>query len=179
MKPTIRTTSGIYFDFVNPTLEMVNLSDICNSLSNICRFGGQIEKFYSVAQHSMNCVDYARKHTDASRYDLRDIFCHDFTEAYIGDMVKPLKNLMPEFQVVEKRISDLLESKFRVCLSNPLIKKVDKILLFAERDVLFGKDDYVWNEEDNTPEYKLDLVFLDIKTVRKLFINMAEELNIG
>lgn len=49
----INTYRGKLFDYKNITGSMICIDDIAKGLSNICRFGGQIEDFYSVAQHTL------------------------------------------------------------------------------------------------------------------------------
>ena len=39
---------------------------------------------------------------------------HDATEAYIGDMVKPLKVLIPEFIAIEERLSNHINKTFAI-----------------------------------------------------------------
>lgn len=49
---TMRCASGKYFDLAKPNVNDVDVNDIARALSNLCRFGGQCERFYSVARHS-------------------------------------------------------------------------------------------------------------------------------
>ena len=49
----IQTYSGIEFYPLDPRIEEVKLLDIAHALSNICRFTGHCNEFYSVAQHSV------------------------------------------------------------------------------------------------------------------------------
>jgi uncharacterized protein len=51
----IRTYTGLYINVFNPKPEMIEIEDIAHALSFQCRFGGHLPKFYSVAQHSLNC----------------------------------------------------------------------------------------------------------------------------
>jgi hypothetical protein len=104
----IQTYTGT-FDPANPRAEDVRIEDIAHGLSNICRYGGQTSRFYSVAEHSvlvaraaMGLVEWQR---DQSRSGgeggyLTDAFVrqvgivallHDAAEAYIGDIVTPIK----------------------------------------------------------------------------------------
>ena len=46
---SIRTYTGRYFDILNPQAKDVSIIDI--ALSQLCRFTGHTEEFYSVAQH--------------------------------------------------------------------------------------------------------------------------------
>jgi hypothetical protein len=53
---TIRLASGRYLDLAEPDPAVITIEDIAAGLSKLCRFGGQISRFYSVAEHSLACV---------------------------------------------------------------------------------------------------------------------------
>jgi len=71
---------------MSPRAEDVCIEDIAHALSLICRFNGHCRGFYSVAQHSM-LVSEACETRQAQRCGLM----HDAAEAYVGDVVRPLK----------------------------------------------------------------------------------------
>jgi len=78
---------------------MVRLDDIVHSLSLMNRFNGAALFPYSVAQHSLHVASLLPA-------ELRlEGLLHDAAEAYIGDMVSPLKQVMPEYKSVEARIA--------------------------------------------------------------------------
>jgi uncharacterized protein len=84
----ILTRSGRKFDLGNPTADMVEPSDIAHSLSMQCRFNGHTSSFYSVAQHCYLVADLV-----PAEHQLHALL-HDATEAYVGDLVRPLKEGM-------------------------------------------------------------------------------------
>ena len=93
----IPTYSGEYFKFgerIDPAV--IKIEDIAHSLSMQCRFNGHTEEFYSVAEHSL-IMSY-QVSDKAALYAL----LHDAAEAYIGDIVTPLKT--DEMRVCEDRI---------------------------------------------------------------------------
>lgn len=76
------------------------IEDIANALSHICRFGGHTIWPYSVAQHSIMVADELLRR----QYGAESILCglmHDASEAYLGDVVSPLK-CQPEFEGYRK-----------------------------------------------------------------------------
>ena len=79
------------------TAEQVNLEDLLCSLSNQCRFAGNIPQFYSVLSHSLAVeamVDYAFSGMFADReiFDLQFLaLVHDFTEGVLLDIPRPYK----------------------------------------------------------------------------------------
>lgn len=84
-------TGRQYYPF-DPRPEEVVIKDIAVGLSNEARFGGQC-RFFSVAEHSVNVSYYV-----PDRHKLTALL-HDAPEAYIGDIIRPIK-LMPEFKAV-------------------------------------------------------------------------------
>lgn len=110
---TFRTYSGRVFDLVNPTPDMVRIVDVAMGLANQCRYNGQIGNFYSVAQHSCEVsievqtrlLAMGRPHLTVLRGAMMGLL-HDAAEAYVGDVISPLKHLFPDFGVIEDRIFD-------------------------------------------------------------------------
>lgn len=84
----ILTRSGRKFDLARPTADMVDPADIAHSLSMQCRFNGHTNRYYSVAQHCFLVADLV-----SAEHQLAALL-HDATEAYVGDMVRPLKEGM-------------------------------------------------------------------------------------
>ncbi len=59
---------------------------------------------------------------------------HDAAEAYVGDVPTPLKQLLPEFKIIEKRIETSLFEKFGLYDGMPVsVKKADLIMLVTEQ----------------------------------------------
>jgi 5'-deoxynucleotidase YfbR-like HD superfamily hydrolase len=83
--PWIQTYTGKQFEYYS-IQAAVCIEDIARSLSNICRFNGHCAFHYSVAQHSV----LVSQNTANQFYGLM----HDAEEAYVGDMVRPLKQTM-------------------------------------------------------------------------------------
>lgn len=94
----LQTFSGIQFYPYRPEPSMVRIKDIAHALSMKCRFGGHIGNFYSVAEHS---VYVSQLVPDAFKLEA---LLHDAAEAYIGDMVMPVKRGQPEFCDLESLI---------------------------------------------------------------------------
>ena len=49
----IQTFTGKHFNYLDIQLDAIEIEDIANALSNICRFAGHLPEFYSVGQHSV------------------------------------------------------------------------------------------------------------------------------
>ncbi len=106
----INPTKGLTRTFtgktVNPmylTPKDIDIRDIAHALSRICRFGGHFAGFCSVAEHSVNVSKHVPAHLAL------DGLLHDAAEAYLGDMIRPLK-MLPAM----KAFRDALENAERV-----------------------------------------------------------------
>ena len=127
----IVTSTGVRFDLLAPTVEMIHLEDIAHALSNVCRFGGHTRVHYSVAQHSV-LASHLVPPADAL-YAL----LHDATEAYIGDMVSTLKQVIPQFREVEARLWSVICEDFGLPEQMPAsVKRADLMMLAREREDL-------------------------------------------
>ncbi|WP_297095535.1 HD domain-containing protein [uncultured Draconibacterium sp.] len=105
------TVSGIQFNLLNPTIEMVNEHDIITGLSNNPHFNGQSPKFFSVAQHSVLVYYHVKKTFNRPGLSLAALL-HDAAEAYTGDIIAPLKVLWPGFKQIERRIEEVIFMAF-------------------------------------------------------------------
>lgn len=91
----ILTSTGKRFDLLEPDADMIDPWDICHSLAHLCRFNGHTREFYSVAQHSCIVAELVpEEHKLAA-------LLHDATEAYLGDITRPLKQWMPDYRGFE------------------------------------------------------------------------------
>jgi 5'-deoxynucleotidase YfbR-like HD superfamily hydrolase len=122
---SIRTNSGIYYNLLEPTVEMIDINDIAHALSNMPRFGGHLQSNYSVAQHSvmvMNTLDVFG-HRDI----LLEGLLHDASEAYLMDLPSPIKALLPGYYEMEDRICKVIAEKFGLQYPWPdPVKQADK-----------------------------------------------------
>lgn len=122
--------SGIKFFPLQPREEDILIQDIAFALSNICRFGGHVQ-FYSVAEHCCHVSDAC---PPANKLEG---LLHDVTEAYMGDMVRPLKQQMPEYKLAEDKLWKVVASRFNLPENlSPIIKDIDSQAMLAERNHL-------------------------------------------
>lgn len=125
----IHTFSGIAFDLLNPQPEMILMEDIVHSLALINRFNGAARFPYSVAQHSLYVASLLPPHLKLHG------LLHDAAEAYVGDMVSPLKKIMCEYKKVEVGIAQVVADVFGLSYPAPSeVKKADLAVLSAERE---------------------------------------------
>jgi 5'-deoxynucleotidase YfbR-like HD superfamily hydrolase len=132
---TIILASGNYFDFLAPERSEILIADIARGLAHTCRFGGQTSTFYSVAQHSVLV-----SHLVPEIWALEGLM-HDAAEAYVGDIVGPLKQLVPDFKRIEVSVERAIEARFGLAFDEcrPLIKDADlRMLRTEQRDLTAG-----------------------------------------
>ncbi|HYD58941.1 MAG TPA: metal-dependent phosphohydrolase [Noviherbaspirillum sp.] len=167
----IQIRSGRYFDFVEPDTNQFSIYDIAASISKLCRFTGHCNEFYSVAQHSV-MASYIVPPEFAY-----DALMHDAAEAFTGDVSKPLKNLLPDFKIIEKRVERVVFARFGV--RNPLpdyVKYADLVMLATERRDLMPEDDEDWESTDGIPELPEIIVPVNDKQAYTMFMNRYYEL---
>jgi uncharacterized protein len=135
----ISTRSGRNVSLLNPSAGQIEIGDIAHGLAQQCRFNGQTSKFYSVAQHSVLVSSILPKELKLAG------LLHDAAEAYLGDIVQPLKILLPEFNEIESRFMQVISERFDVKgLDHPEIKHADLIALATERRDLMPMEQMDW-----------------------------------
>lgn len=91
MTDDILTYTGRRFDLLRPSPGDIDIVDIAHALAHVCRWGGHCMHWYSVGQHSL----WVSAYVEYERPDLAlHALLHDAAEAYIGDIVTPLKRTM-------------------------------------------------------------------------------------
>jgi uncharacterized protein len=136
----MRLRSGGLLDLANPRSSDICLSDIACGLSRICRFAGQTRLWYSVAEHSVHAARHAERRGHQVEI-VRAVLLHDAAEAYVGDMIRPLRRLLPGFAEIERRVQREIFRKFGAqmhWLDNWRLREIDDGLLVAEYAELFG-----------------------------------------
>lgn len=120
----IRVSSGKYVDVFAPTEDMIDINDIAHGLANKCRFGGHTQEFFTVAQHSINCLFLVNKEHKLAA------LLHDAAEAYISDIPTPIKRELKQYCDIEENLMKVIASKFKIEYPfHHSIKSADKVSL--------------------------------------------------
>lgn len=147
--PSILLGSGEYFDYVNPNSDVLTIEDYAAGLAFQSRFQGQCARsnteriYYSIAQHAV-IGSYQIEPEHAYEF-----LMHESGESVCGDMVRPLKQLVPEFLTVEHRCEGVINERFSVTVRAPeLVKQVDLRMWITERNQLMNWDGKPWRGEN-------------------------------
>lgn len=154
IKSWMQTFTGKKFYPTNPKPEDFDILDIAHSLSLQCRFNGHCLCFYSVAEHSVRVAELLEKTTQNGMLAFWGLM-HDGTEAFLGDIVRPVKKCLPEYKLMEERVEKcLIVDKFGLPWPMPKeVKWADNTLLSTERrDLLCPTQDQWTIEETPLPE---------------------------
>lgn len=136
----MQTFTGRAFYPMDPRPEEIDIIDIAHALSMQCRYNGHVRRFMSVAEH---CVLVSRL---VPEEDALWGLLHDATEAYVGDMIHPLKRHMPAFCDAEDQVMAAIAEKFGLTSSQmpTSVHEADTRILLDERAALLGEPADDW-----------------------------------
>ncbi len=176
---TIKVSAGHYVDLANPDPSTIEVKSIAAALSKVCRFGGHCPQFYSVAEHCIHATALACSEGYTGDA-LVAVFLHDAAEAYIGDMVKPLKVTMPQYGEAEQRIEAAIQAAFGVDFSKwmDVIKRFDRAMLKAEKVTMWPEDTENWAGFSEIEDRVVKFQFWEPSQAEMQFLAMARTLQL-
>lgn len=130
----IRVASGTYVDLADPDPETIFVEDIAHGLAHVCRFGGHVATFYSVAEHSLNVAAQLDRMFGDPYLTMQGLF-HDATEAFMGDIVRPLKHspVMDGYREAESNLERAIALRFGLAVPAAVeVKAADNEILIWE-----------------------------------------------
>jgi hypothetical protein len=144
------THSGRQFWPQDPRIGDIDIDDIAHALAHQCRFAGHTHRFYSVAHHSVLVSRLCPPELQLVG------LLHDATEAYLQDIIKPLKLALPGYAELERAWAYAIGLTFglddKLVELPPEVHLADRMVLIAERRDLmaphgawkFGTDERRW-----------------------------------
>ncbi|MDR0223352.1 MAG: hypothetical protein LBI38_07480 [Oscillospiraceae bacterium] len=133
---------GEDFTPITPDVKQIHIEDIAHALSQMCRANGHFVRFYSVAQHSINCANEAKARGLSARVQIACLL-HDASEAYLSDITRPVKAYLSNYLKIEKRLQGIIYDKF---LGSSLsvseashVSQIDNAMLVCEFNALMRK----------------------------------------
>ena len=172
----IKTYGGRYFSPVEPEAENIDIGDIAHALSLLCRGNGQVTQFFSVGQHCLNCAAEAEARGYSRRVCLACLL-HDASEAYISDIIRPVKVYLSNYLVIEEQIMDTILKKYDLddlsAEEHDMWKQIDDEMLDNELAVML-------TGEENRKPVKLaatpDFAEHSHREIEQVFYEMAQQL---
>jgi hypothetical protein len=139
----MQTASGRQFWPLDPRPEEILIEDIAAALSKLCRYGGHTKHFYSVAEH---CVLMAQAAPSIFAFAA---LMHDASEAYLSDVIRPIKRHLGGYMEHEARLEAVIAERFGLPLGmHPEVKRLDNAILTDEREQAMTNPPVPWNEND-------------------------------
>lgn len=174
----MQTYSGKAFYPRDPRADEICIEDIAHALSMICRYNGHCLEFYSVAQHSVMVSNLC-----PPSQSLEGLM-HDAAEAYLGDMIRPLKHdqsaMAQEFILRERVLEQYIARVFKLEYGTTphgwsnWVRHADDIALATEARDLMAPPPYPWHKLPN-PDLET-IVPLTPLAAKALFLKRFEEI---
>jgi uncharacterized protein len=146
---------GREISVLNPKPEDIVLSDIALGLGAINRFLGKTRLPYNVAQHSCTVSAYVEQafekgvDRDAT---IKAALLHDAAEAYLGDIINPVKVHLPIFDEIEYKWQQAIADRFGFGVTffgHALVKEADRAAYAVEVSALIeNPKGYYSNRKD-------------------------------
>lgn len=127
----MNSIGGRKVSLLNPQPEQIYASDIIHALCRIPRFGGHIKALYTVGHHTLLVVSLVSEKTDRNPYYEKYALLHDTPEAFLGDIISPLKYYLGDiYKDLENRFFEVICERFGfnpyLIPDKDVIKEVDK-----------------------------------------------------
>lgn len=142
----MQTYTGRQFWPMDPRDFEVDINDIAHSLSMQCRYAGHVDRFYSVAEHSVLLAEWVNQYdSDATLWALM----HDASEAYLVDVPRPVKPFLTGYKAAESKVMAAICNRFNLPLRMPeIVHEADNRIIADELINLVPMD---WHKQHNDP----------------------------
>ena len=175
----IMTYTKKMFDPLRPNAELIDIEDIAHALSMLCRANGHFKSFYSVAQHSINCMKEAKARGCSERIQLACLL-HDANEAYLSDVTRPVKAELPRYKEIEAPLQETIWNKW---LGEPLTEEECKQVFDIDDAILAHEFLNLMEEKitDQLPEIcsAPQFAFAGFDASKQQFLRLFRQLTTG
>ncbi len=141
---------------LEPERSKLKVKNVARALSMQCRYAGHVSTFFSVAEHSFHVSQIVQSKVACTRmrptekylpkiknhrycglclHSIRWAFVHDWSEAFLGDVTRPLKHSgkLEGYRVAEKRTQRWITDSLGLNPEEPpLVKQADTQILGTE-----------------------------------------------
>lgn len=180
----MHTSSGSKYYPMAPRAEDVQIEVIAHHLASKCRYSGAVQHptrpdliLYGVGEHSV----YVRNDVldqGFPEFELEALL-HDAAEAYIGDIIRPLKYapaIYEPFKQIEVLNEQIIAERFNLIYPFPAqIKLADEAVTAKECATIVpmerGDDWRVGKLHDDSRQYKGVILMLDPYSAKMAFMN--------
>lgn len=183
--------SGTLIDITDFKLEDIKLDDIAHHLAKIQRYNGatDIDITYSVGEHCINLANYFLN--KGMKAEARIALIHDASEAYLSDIVSPVKQQLAAYQKLEDEVQGEIYVKLLgyesavAILKNVLgrssnVNKADKRILIDEVESMMDDEKLeIYIRETGLTKLGCHIEYDNpSSTVKKCFLTMCKTLDI-
>lgn len=168
----MQTYLGLRFWPLDPRPEDVSFRDIAHALAMQCRYGGHSMRFYSVAEHSVLLARAAPPELALW------LLLHDASEAYLSDMIRPLKRFMPEYRAAEDRVQWAIYQRYGLdpAFEPREVKQFDNRILMDERAQVMRHTTDQWHFGGETEPLGIRLQFWSPERAEDEFLDTFRSL---
>jgi len=174
----MQTATGRAFYPFDPRPEDIFIEDIAAGLSRQCRYAGQLRadvEIYSTAEH---CVALARHFRAHGEIELAKwALLHDAAEAYLNDIVRPVKQALAAYRGVEALIMAAICDRFGLPRQEPAaVKDADRRILMDERRAVMASPSLPWATDENCAPLNAVILCYPPRMARFAFLHLFGEL---
>lgn len=148
MHREVETYTGRMVDPLDLKPADVCIEDIAHALSMQCRYNGHCRIFYSVAEHSWEVRSFLELHLDGNREEQLAALMHDAAEAYLHDMVTPIKrasDMGALYAESERSAMEIIAAVFGLAWPEaPKVDVADRAVGWIEADALMASRGRTW-----------------------------------
>ena len=149
-------------------LEENRLVQMLGNIGNIARYNGTTDKPWTVLMHSLLCLELAKELSITKRPALlKSVLFHDLSEAFVGDIPRPIKSLCGKgYKDFERAVEENIARKFDLAYNSKHVdvKYFDDLAAKFEMLYFFGEDPFTTMD----PKLDLDRVFENINMLQDL-----------
>jgi hypothetical protein len=175
----MQTFSGRKFYPLDPNIADICLIDIAAALSKMTRFGGHCLRYYSVAEHCIHMLREARRRGYPPRLQ-RCVYGHEFSEAYIMDIVRPIKRSIIGYDEAELRLMQCSATKYDFDWPPPPeVKELDNSMLLTEMRQNMSMPPEAWGGMEGVQPLDVELKYWTPNDAQVIFYEEGLRLGLG
>lgn len=157
-------------DIDSPLAIKFDITEIAYALARICRFNGYTPSHYSVAQHSIYVCNQLPPELQMAG------LLHDAAEAYLGDVTRPVKSKLGEYQFLEDVFGFAISKQFNTGFPmDTRVKEADDRMMCTEAIQFYGFHE-VSSWGLTCPPYDMEILCYDQRKAEMDFLEKYHSL---